>query len=151
MKSEKNYPFTLFEKWKVKWFFLSLFSRSESEIEIPRDRDREVKFQNNSREFSRNETLAGYCTSALEGWRWGKDTPTSLRSPLLKLLVVWTNGRTYNLMLWSQNLSYMLSHWCRPLGLTSHAVQEVLCIKWFKITYFQEYLERSWGVLAIRH
>ena len=64
MKSEKNYPFTLFEKWKVKWFFLSLFSRSESEIEIPRDRDREVKFQNNSREFSRNETLAGYCFEA---------------------------------------------------------------------------------------
>ena len=61
MKSETNYPFTLFEKWKVKWFFVSLFSRSESEIEIPRDRDREVKFQNNSREFSRNETLAGYC------------------------------------------------------------------------------------------
>ena len=27
---------------------------------MPRDRDREVKLQNNSREFSRNETLAGY-------------------------------------------------------------------------------------------
>ena len=61
MKSETNIPFTLFEKWKVKWFFVSLFSRSESEIEIPRDRDREVKFQKKSREFSRNETLAGYC------------------------------------------------------------------------------------------
>ena len=60
MKSETNIPFTLFEKWKVKWFFVSLFSRSESEIEIPRDRDREVKFQKKSREFSRNETLAGY-------------------------------------------------------------------------------------------
>ena len=80
MKSEKNYPFTLFEKWKVKWFFLSLFSRSESEIEIPRDRDREVKFPNNSREFSRNETLAGYCRGdkvedELVGgqlhWHWG--------------------------------------------------------------------------------
>ena len=65
-KVKKNYPFTLFEKWKVKWFFLSLFSRSESEIEIPRDRDREVKFQNNSREFSRNETLAGYCNTWFE-------------------------------------------------------------------------------------
>ena len=63
MKSETNIPFTLFEKWKVKWFFVSLFSRSESEIEIPRDRDREVKFQKKSREFSRNETLAGYCHS----------------------------------------------------------------------------------------
>ena len=62
MKSETNIPFTLFEKWKVKWFFVSLFSRSESEIEIPRDRDREVKFQKKSREFSRNETLAGYWT-----------------------------------------------------------------------------------------
>ena len=45
----------------MKLFFVSLFSRSESEIEIPRDRDREVKFQKKSREFSRNETLAGYC------------------------------------------------------------------------------------------
>ena len=60
MKSEIFFPFNLFEKWKVKWFFVSLFSRSESEIEIPRDRDREVKFQKKSREFSRNETLAGY-------------------------------------------------------------------------------------------
>ena len=69
MKSETNIPFTLFEKWKVKWFFVSLFLRSESEIEIPRDRDREVKFQKNSREFSRNETLAGYCDkqSSLNG------------------------------------------------------------------------------------
>ena len=33
----------------------------KSEMKMPRDRDREVKFQNNSREFSRNETLAGYC------------------------------------------------------------------------------------------
>ena len=36
----------------------------KSEMKMPRDRDREVKFQNNSREFSRNETLAGY---------WGAD------------------------------------------------------------------------------
>ena len=33
----------------------------KSEMKMPRDRDREVKFQNNSREFLRNETLAGYC------------------------------------------------------------------------------------------
>ena len=31
----------------------------KSEMKMPRDR--EMKFQNNSREFSRNETLAGYC------------------------------------------------------------------------------------------
>ena len=29
-------------------------------MKMPRDRDREVKFQKKSREFSRNETLAGY-------------------------------------------------------------------------------------------
>ena len=34
----------------------------KSEMKMPRDR--EVKFQNNSREFPRNETLAGY-------WRVG--------------------------------------------------------------------------------
>ena len=39
MKSEFFFLFTLFEKWKVKWFLVSLFSRSESEIEMPRDRD----------------------------------------------------------------------------------------------------------------
>ena len=70
MKSETNIPFTLFEKWKVKWFFVSLFSRSESEIEIPRDRDREVKFQKKSREFSRNETLAGYWDKTRPVWAY---------------------------------------------------------------------------------
>ena len=59
MKSEIIFLFTLFEKWKVNWFLISLFSRSESEIEKPRDRDREVKYEKNSPEFSRNETLAG--------------------------------------------------------------------------------------------
>ena len=32
----------------------------KSEMKMPRDRDREVKFPKKSREFSRNETLAGY-------------------------------------------------------------------------------------------
>ena len=32
----------------------------KSEMKMPRDRDQEVKFQNNSREFSRNETLADF-------------------------------------------------------------------------------------------
>jgi hypothetical protein len=40
-------------------FDFTLFLRSESEIEKPRDRDREVKYEKNSPEFSRNETLAG--------------------------------------------------------------------------------------------
>ena len=75
MKSETNIPFTLFEKWKVKWFFVSLFSRSKSEIKIPRDRDWEVKFEKKSREFSRNDTLAGYW---LEGWTLVKE---ALRPP----------------------------------------------------------------------
>ena len=58
--------FTLFEKWKVKWKSDSLFSRNEkwnknlihsfrevkSEMKMPRDRDREVKFLENSREFT---------------------------------------------------------------------------------------------------
>ena len=33
----------------------------KSEIKMPRDRDRELKLPKKSREFSRNETLAGYC------------------------------------------------------------------------------------------
>ena len=33
----------------------------KSEMKMPRDQDREVKCQQNSREFLRNETLAGYC------------------------------------------------------------------------------------------
>ena len=60
-----------------------------------------------------------------------------------------TNGSTCYLMLRSQIWSYMLSHWCRPqLGFASHAVQEVVCIMWFLITYFQDYSERSCGVLG---
>ena len=47
MKNEMILGFTLFE--------------NESEIEMPQDRDREVKYEKKSREFSRNETLAGYC------------------------------------------------------------------------------------------
>ena len=65
MKSEIIFLFTLFEKWKVNWFFISLFSRSESEIEKPRDRDREVKSEKNSRELSRNENIAGLCIEYL--------------------------------------------------------------------------------------
>ena len=43
----------------------------------------------------------------------------------------------------------MLSHWCRPqLGLASHAVQDVLCIMWFQITYFQNNMERCWDFLV---
>ena len=53
-------------------------------------------------------------------------------------------------MLRSQNLSYILSHWCRhQVGFASYAVQEVLCIMWFLITYFQDYLVRSLGVLGL--
>ena len=36
-------------------------------MKMPRNRDREVKCQPNSREFSRNETLAGYCLAGC-GW-----------------------------------------------------------------------------------
>ena len=50
--------FTLFDKWK--WKINDWKSRSGSESEIKTTRDREVKFQKNSREFSRIETLAGH-------------------------------------------------------------------------------------------
>ena len=71
----RNAYFTLFSREKrVKFEMLSLFPRNEkwnqnalksrsrvkSEMKMPRDRDREVKLEKNSREFSRNETLAGY-------------------------------------------------------------------------------------------
>ena len=42
-KSEIWNDFTIFEKWKVKKKFPSLFSRSESENQITQNRDREVK------------------------------------------------------------------------------------------------------------
>ena len=45
----------------MKIFLPSLFSRSESENQMTQNRDREVNFQKNSREFSRIETLAGHC------------------------------------------------------------------------------------------
>ena len=37
----------------------------KSEMKMPRDRDREVKCQQNSQEFSRNETLAGYWSESV--------------------------------------------------------------------------------------
>ena len=65
VKSEMKIWFTLFEKWKVKWKSDSLFSRNEkwnknlihsfrevkSEMKMPRDRDQEVKFLENSSEI----------------------------------------------------------------------------------------------------
>ena len=58
LKSEFCFPFTHFEN--EKWNENALRSRMKSEMKMPRDRDQEVKCQQNSREFSRNETLAGY-------------------------------------------------------------------------------------------
>ena len=60
MKSEFSFPFTLFENEKWNENELRSRSRMKSEMKMPRDRDREVKFPKKSREFSRNETLAGY-------------------------------------------------------------------------------------------
>ena len=42
-KSEIWKAFTLFEKWKVNLFFLSLISRVKSEMKMPWNRDREWK------------------------------------------------------------------------------------------------------------
>ena len=50
-ESEKKSLSLFFEKWKVKWKSSSLFSRMKSEMKMPRDRDREVKFLENSREI----------------------------------------------------------------------------------------------------
>ena len=66
MKSEKFSPFTLFEKWKWKSNDSKSRSRSESENQMTQNRDREVNFQKNSREFSRIETLAGHCDDVEE-------------------------------------------------------------------------------------
>ena len=60
LKSEFSFPFTHFENEKWNENALRSRSRMKSEMKMPRDRDREVKCQQNSREFSRNETLAGY-------------------------------------------------------------------------------------------
>ena len=58
LRKWKNILFTLFKKWKVKCFFVLLFSKSDSEI--PWDRDREMIFPKKSWEFSRNKTLVGF-------------------------------------------------------------------------------------------
>ena len=68
----------LFENWKVNLVFLSLISRMKSEMKMPRDRDREVKCSKNSRELSRNETLAGYWPVC----RFDMGFPYSLHSKL---------------------------------------------------------------------
>ena len=55
-----------FREVQVKKNYLRSRSRSESEIKMTRDQDREVKFQKNSREFSRIEPLAGHCRRGRE-------------------------------------------------------------------------------------
>ena len=78
MKSEFSFPFTLFENEKWNDNALRSRSRMKSEMKMPRDRDREVKFQKKSREFSRNDTLAGYWITALHSMIsisiWGAST-----------------------------------------------------------------------------
>ena len=60
MKSEFCFPFTCFKNEKWNENEMRSRSRMKSEMKMPRDQDQEVKFQKKSREFSRNETLAGY-------------------------------------------------------------------------------------------
>ena len=60
LKSEFCFPFTHFENEKWNENALRSRSRMKSEKKMRRDRDREMKCQQNSREFSRNKTLAGY-------------------------------------------------------------------------------------------
>ena len=78
-KSEIWNAFTFFEKWKVKQIFLSLFLRNEKWNDLLFHSFREVRvklkyfeteierwnFKKKPREFSRNETLAGYCIHPL--------------------------------------------------------------------------------------
>ena len=80
-KGEIFVPFTLFEKWK--WNENDWKSRSRSESEIKMTRDREVKFQKNSREFSRIETLAGHWLlahsfAAIANFQWFSKSPSPL-------------------------------------------------------------------------
>ena len=65
MKSEIIFPFTHSENEKWNENALRSRSRMKSEMKMPRDRDWEVKYQKNSREFSRNETLAGHWQTML--------------------------------------------------------------------------------------
>ena len=68
---EKEWNLKCSHALNEKWNENASRSRSQmkSEIEIPHDRDREVKFQKKSREFLRNKTLAGYCPGHLQSCR----------------------------------------------------------------------------------
>ena len=57
----KVIPFTLFQKWKKKWFFVSLFLKRKK-LKYPEIR--RWNLQTKSTEFLRNETLASASTSA---------------------------------------------------------------------------------------
>ena len=57
MKSEFSFPFTLFENEKWNENALRSRSRMKSEMKMPRDRDREVKFLENSREILENQEI----------------------------------------------------------------------------------------------
>ena len=76
MKSEIIFPFTHSENEKWNENALRSRSRMKSEMKMPRDRDWEVKYQKNSREFSRNETLAGYWSGIAQP-RFGLDEDNS--------------------------------------------------------------------------
>ena len=76
-KSEIWNAFTLFEKWKVNLFFLSLISRVKSEIKMPWNRDREWKVKWKCPEIE------------IEKWNWKKILENSRETRLSQGTVSW--------------------------------------------------------------
>ena len=59
VKSEMKIWFTFFEKWNEN--LIQSFPEVMSEMKMPRDRDREVKFLKNSREILKNWEILRFC------------------------------------------------------------------------------------------
>ena len=85
-KSEIWNDFTIFEKWKVKNFLPSLFSRSESENQMTQNRDREVKVK------------IKWLKIEIEKWIFKKNLENSRES---RLSLVTAPDPTYHILLGS--------------------------------------------------
>ena len=82
-KSEIWNDFTIFEKWKVKNFLPSLFSRSESENQMTQNRDREVKVK------------IKWLKIEIEKWIFKKILENSRESRLSLVTVQWLAAPTH--------------------------------------------------------
>ena len=118
-KSEIWNDFTIFEKWKVKNFLPSLFSRSESENQMTQNRDREVKVK------------IKWLKIEIEKWIFKKNLENSRESRLSLVTAVLVAKQIPETIKWIN--STQQSPWTKPSTSCQHE-QHGRSLTWIFVT-----------------